>query len=587
MKLNAIPLLKQLLYLAIFVWVSDLHAANLVIEDFESPALTNNTSNPSFTGWTWTNGGTVKSRTSAGTSDVPENPNQAIQFEYTSGLGEVDISHNWAAGETYVLTLNASPLSWNGTQDRYIAPDLRQQDGTVLWSTSEMLAKYDNFGRNPWTSVQSFSWVINSDDFSSGTAGQPLRLRIATTGFRGVYIDNISLVEGSLPVDNAAPSPDPMGWATVPTVVDFVNVTMTSNVAVDEPYGVEYLFENVTTGANSGWQDGVLGNVWSQSNLVAGNTYTYRVKARDKSPNQNETAWSNSGGNVTMPPPDVTAPTPNPMTWSTSPVVTDGLLVYMNATTATDPYLGVEYFIENMTTGANSGWQSASYWFENCNSFNTQYTYRVKARDLSPNSNETSWSVIGGNVTIPTPDEGERLLVSANFQLPVYSNDYTNPVFPNWTLSSGVKAQPVSHGDGVPGDASNQVIQFEQTSYTIQYDLCVNWSQSDIYTLTLNAAPQDWSGSSTRYVVPSLLQQDNTVLWTETSLMPVANSFGGNPWTSDCTFTYTIRARDFSAGTAGQPLRLKIGSSGSRGIYVDNVILIKNPSSKGTIISFD
>jgi len=587
LKTKARPTIPKAVFLKLliilFVITSlQVNAANLIIEDFETPDVADNTVTPAFTGWTWVNN--VKSQDSPG-DGVPGTSNQVLHFEYTSYEAYIDIDHAWGAGNTYVLTLKASPQSWNGDQDRYIAPSLRQQDGTVLWSANDMMPKYDNFGGNPWTAAQTFTWVIQSDDFVTGTAGSNLRLQLDHTGFRGVFIDDVELVEGALAVDNTPPSPDPMGWITAPTVVDFINVTMTSNLAIDEPYGVQYLFENITTGANSGWQSNVLSNTWAQANLVAGNTYTYRVKARDMSPNLNETAWSNSGGNVTMDPPDVTAPTPNPMTWATSPMVLDDLIIYMVASTATDPYLGVEYFFENVTTGANSGWLSVTYWHEMCKPFETQYTYRVKSRDLSPNSNETSWTTSGGNVTIPTPNEGSRLLVSGNFQLPVYTNGYVNPVFSNWTISTGQKSR-IGIADGLPGGASNQVIHFEQTSYYITYDICDNWTRNDIYTLTLNAAPQDWSGASTRYVVPSLLQQDGTVLWTETTLMPVANSFGGNPWTTDCTFTYTIKASDFSSGTSGEPLRLKIGSSGQRGIYVDNVKLTKNPS-KGTIIKFN
>jgi hypothetical protein len=55
---------------------------------------------------------------------------------------------------------------------------------------------------------------------------------------------------------------------------------------------VEYFFDETTGntgGDDSGWQDGTY---YSDSGLTGGLSYTYQVKARDKSPNQNETAWS-------------------------------------------------------------------------------------------------------------------------------------------------------------------------------------------------------------------------------------------------------------------------------------------------------
>jgi hypothetical protein len=587
---NSIMARSRLWLLLLFVGLNmigltslQVNAANLIIEDFESPVEADNTTTPGFAGWTWVSN--VKSRING---TVPGSPNQALYFEWTSYEAYYDIDHAWAAGNTYVLTLKASPSSWNGSLDRYIAPSLRQQDGTVLWSANEMMPKYDSYNGNPWTAAQTFTWVIQSDDFSTGTAGSNLRLRLDHTGQRGIYIDDVELVEGALPVDNTPPSPDPMGWITAPTVVDFVNVTMTSNLAIDDPYGVQYLFENVTTGANSGWQSNLLSNIWTQANLVAGNTYTYRVKARDLSPNLNETAWSNSGGNVTMDPPDVTAPTPNPMTWSVSPRVVDEINIYMDASTATDPYLGVEYYIENMTTGANSGWQSSSVWYEVGKALDTQHTYRVKSRDLSPNQNTTAWSNSGGNVTIANPPEGRRLLVSGNFEYPVYSNGTADPFFVGWSMTNGssIKLRTNAATSDVP-ESPNVVIQLEQLNAEPNYDISHNWASSDVYTLTINASPMSWSGTSTRHIAPSLLQQDNTVLWSSADLLPIYDNQGGNPWAANLIFTYTIPASAFGAGTVGQPLRLKIDQVANRGIYIDNIRLILAPVATGTIFRID
>lgn len=54
---------------------------------------------------------------------------------------------------------------------------------------------------------------------------------------------------------------------------------------------------------------------------------------------------------------------------------------------------GVEYNFENITIGGHvSGWQSAPYWTDTALSQDTEYCYRVKTRDKSPNANETAWS---------------------------------------------------------------------------------------------------------------------------------------------------------------------------------------------------
>jgi hypothetical protein len=120
--------------------------------------------------------------------------------------------------------------------------------------------------------------------------------------------------------------------------------------------------------------------------------YTYRMQARDKSPNQNATGWSTSQSATTPTGGDTTPPTPNPMTWATVPYATGTTSIAMVATTATDAS-GVQYFFDCTSTGGHdSAWQSGTSYTDTGLSPNTQYCYRVQARDLSPNQNATTWS---------------------------------------------------------------------------------------------------------------------------------------------------------------------------------------------------
>lgn len=92
-------------------------------------------------------------------------------------------------------------------------------------------------------------------------------------------------------VDTDPPTPDPMTWATVPYATGSDSISMTATTATDAS-GVEYYFECLTVGGHdSGWQDIT---TYEDTGLTTGVSYTYHVKARDKSPNQNETAWSSS-----------------------------------------------------------------------------------------------------------------------------------------------------------------------------------------------------------------------------------------------------------------------------------------------------
>ncbi|UCF42461.1 MAG: lamin tail domain-containing protein [Planctomycetota bacterium] len=101
-------------------------------------------------------------------------------------------------------------------------------------------------------------------------------------------------------------------------------------------------------------------------------------------------------------PPDTNAPTPDPLTWSSVPSAITHSSITMTATTATD-LAGVEYYFDE-TSGnpgaTNSGWQPSPDYIDGGLSPETQYTYRVKARDLSPNHNETSWSSSESETTL-------------------------------------------------------------------------------------------------------------------------------------------------------------------------------------------
>ncbi len=196
---------------------------------------------------------------------------------------------------------------------------------------------------------------------------------------------------------------------------------MTSKIVYDES-GVEYYFEAQTEGGHdSGWQDEPN---YIDVNLIPDTQYCYRVKARDKSINQNETIWSQSVCSTTLPPPDTLPPEPNVMEWD--PVVDangyDGrpLEVFldpfgsfdygatMRAIDADDQAPAgvtpaeVEYYFQCQDDSAfDSGWRTVAA-FPNEDDRRTYtvklgpsglaYRFRVRARDASDNKNMTDWS---------------------------------------------------------------------------------------------------------------------------------------------------------------------------------------------------
>ena len=92
------------------------------------------------------------------------------------------------------------------------------------------------------------------------------------------------------PVDKTPPTPDPSLWEIEPrTYPELPGSVVMRTVEASDPSGVEYRF--VCTGGgghDSGWQDLTL----YVDKLLAPGTYTYKCQARDKSPQQNRTAWS-------------------------------------------------------------------------------------------------------------------------------------------------------------------------------------------------------------------------------------------------------------------------------------------------------
>ncbi len=209
-------------------------------------------------------------------------------------------------------------------------------------------------------------------------------------------------------LDSIPPAPAP--HIEIIFAVSETSVTMTSSVAVDDSE-VEYYFESTSTGGHdSGWQDDPN---YTDVDLDPNTEYSYRVKARDKSPYRNETGWSETVIVRTLVSADLIAPTPDPMTWDPTQDPNgfdgtpreieidadgDGVIspweygAQMTASVATDAGGGpVEYFFECTTnSGFSSGWQASEIYIVQLGRTGQGHRFRVKARDQF--RNETAWS---------------------------------------------------------------------------------------------------------------------------------------------------------------------------------------------------
>ena len=158
-------------------------------------------------------------------------------------------------------------------------------------------------------------------------------------------------------------------------------------------WDVEYYFDCIGNGncKDSEWQTNP---TYTNTGLNPNSEYGYRVKTRDGI--GNETQWSEIryAGRDTTPP----APAPYIETITADSETS----ISMVATTAYDNS-GVEYYFESTTAGGNdSGWQTEPNYTDVGLDPNTEYGYRVRARDTSPAMNETDWSVVS-YVTTPIP----------------------------------------------------------------------------------------------------------------------------------------------------------------------------------------
>ena len=127
-------------------------------------------------------------------------------------------------------------------------------------------------------------------------------------------------------------------------------------------------------------------NSYDPGGLQSGQIYYWRIDQVDGPNTWKGDIWSFYTA------PDTTTPTPSPMTWTEKPYATGQTTIDMVCSEASD-FSDVEYYFENQTIADhNSGWQDCRFWQDTGLSSNTEYCYKVKARDKSNNKNQTDWS---------------------------------------------------------------------------------------------------------------------------------------------------------------------------------------------------
>jgi len=248
------------------------------------------------------------------------------------------------------------------------------------------------------------------DDVGAGTDQNSFCYTVKTKDAYG--FETLESQQRCVYMDHTAPRPDPITWEKEPNAVSQVAINMTATTATD-PCGVEYYFAcTLGGGHNSGWQ---ANPSYTDTGLYEGTTYTYKVRTRDKSYNQNVGDWSSEIEAYTWE--DVDNPEPWPAEWAEGgePNAVPGQNeIAMTAQTATD-ISGVEYYFE-CTYGDchDSGWQDSPTYTDTGLDVNEIHTYRVRTQDKasppnpnSPNEADWGWSTEKSaliDFITPTPD---------------------------------------------------------------------------------------------------------------------------------------------------------------------------------------
>jgi hypothetical protein len=286
----------------------------------------------------------------------------------------------------YLMTFATAPYGASATSVAMVATTATDPCGVEYMFTCtaggghssgwQSGTSYTDTGLTPLTS---YTYTVQARDLSSA--------------------HNMTTVSGpasaTTQADTTPPSPSPMSFASLPYAASLTSISMVATTATDI-IGVQYMFACTAGGGHdSAWQDGTS---YTDTGLTPSTTYTYTVKARDKSVNHTETLPSDPASAMTLA--DTTAPMPNQMTWAVEPNATGIDTITMTAVTATD-ISGVEYFFANITDpNHNSTWQDSTTYTDTGLVNNTQYTYAVIARDKSVGHNENGWSDMASATTL-------------------------------------------------------------------------------------------------------------------------------------------------------------------------------------------
>ncbi|MBN2375378.1 MAG: LamG domain-containing protein [Sedimentisphaerales bacterium] len=214
------------------------------------------------------------------------------------------------ATDSYEIRLGVQPTTYD------VIITATPGDAQIDIGNGPGAARTLTFTSGNWDATQTITVMAVDDEIYEGAISHTTTIthtsQSSDEAFNGIPVNSVDVevIDDELPpLDNDPPLPDPMNWEDLPQAAGSDSVTMSAVWAFDLS-GVEYYFECTGGGGNdSGWQTST---VYTDTGLLADTQYTYRLKARDQSSNNNETGWSGSASATT----------------DSTPVITDGLISY-------------------------------------------------------------------------------------------------------------------------------------------------------------------------------------------------------------------------------------------------------------------
>ncbi|MEJ6700343.1 MAG: M60 family peptidase N-terminal accessory domain-containing protein [Akkermansiaceae bacterium] len=327
-------------------------------------------------------------------------PNMANFIKKTRDYYESRYPSNTSPDAPFVLGTVSFDGGWNNTSPGFLAV----ANGQL--SVSGESGNYPEFAGNVLTIETRSYWREVAD--SPGVQGFHYNNNAETYTLVGDALGRgmVNLLNGNAPgLDTSPPTADPASFATAPTAVNSIAITMTATTGSDATDPVQYLFTETSGnpgGTSSSWQTS---STYTDTGLNPSTTYSYTVTMRDSASTPN-VGTASAAANATTDAVDTDGPTPNVPTFTVAPTAS-GSSVSMTSVTGTDATGPVEYLFTETSGnlgGTNSGWQLSPSYSDNGLAPSTTYTYTITMRDSLGNLSMVSTGV---NVTsAPEPAAG-------------------------------------------------------------------------------------------------------------------------------------------------------------------------------------